>query len=122
MQQQVCFDMPYPPKYGAKYSLNKVYAGKHWTAREADAHWWHSYTQAAMRKQGIRKQPFTKPVEIIFYWNDRLDLSNEAYTAKMIEDALKGWVILDDNRKYVQAITHRVHGKNCISVEVREIG
>lgn len=61
---------------------------------------------------------FKVPVKITFYWNDNLDCSNHAYMAKMIEDALKGWVIEDDNRKHVIGIHHEFHKENYIKVEV----
>ena len=69
-------------------------------------------------KKKIPKNPVNYPVKIIFYWDDRCDLSNESYVAKMIEDALKGWVIVDDSKRYVKSIHHEIHDKHCICVEV----
>lgn len=74
-----------------------------------------------MSAQKVRKTPFKNPVIITFYWNDNLDCSNHAVMAKMIEDAMKGRLINDDNRKWVKGIEHYFHDKDSIKVVVREI-
>ena len=112
----LCLD--YPKDYGKTYGMNRLYAGVHWAQRKQAAAFWHTAVQAALRRQGIRRKPFECPVIITFAWNDRLDLSNEAWAAKMIEDGLKGWVITDDSRKYVHEIRHTTHGRKCIVVVV----
>ena len=78
-------------------------------------------TASAMNAARCRRKPFDKPVMIRFFWNDRLDLSNHAYMAKLIEDAMKGRIITDDSRRWVQGIEHRFHDGDCIVVEVEEI-
>lgn len=103
------------------YGMNAIYAGKHWSKRREDANFWHQMTVLAMRKAHCRKKPFEKPVVITYVWNDRMDLSNHAYMAKMIEDAMKGVIIADDSRKYVRGIEHYFHAANHIKVIVTEI-
>ena len=111
------FDIPYPPKktdWTKKYSLNKYYAGVHWTTRQNDANFWHTITRAYARNMTME----TEPVIITYYFNDNLDISNHAAIAKMIEDALKNKVIIDDSRKYVVGHEYYFHDKNCITVKI----
>ena len=116
--KQVTFTIPYPKGNGfsKKYSLNAIYSGKSRWERKRDAEFWHNLTRSCLIRQGIRHKTFREPVEIIFLWNDRLDCSNHAYIAKMIEDALKGWIIEDDSRRYVKGIYHGFHDKKDIVV------
>lgn len=121
------FEIRYPPsaagmrQWAKWYGLNAYYAGKHWAQRQKDAEYWHRLTIAEMNMQKVRKPPFKNPVIITFYWNDNLDCSNHAVMAKMIEDAMKGRLINDDNRKWVKGIEHYFHDKDSIKVVVREI-
>lgn len=121
------FFIPYPKSpsgrksWNKAYGFNKIYAGCHWSIRKQDAQYWHLLTASAMNSARCRRKPFEKPVMIRFFWNDRLDLSNHAYMAKLIEDAMKGRIITDDSRRWVQGIEHRFHDGDCIVVEVEEI-
>ena len=124
------FYIPYPKPRSAKgkkrtfsgeYGLNAIYAGKHWTQRKADSESWHAYTLQCLLQQSIRRKPYDCPVEIIFSWDDKLDCSNHAYAAKMIEDAIKGYLIVDDSRKYVQRIVHEFNRQKIIKVTIREV-
>ena len=101
--------------------MNAYYAGKPWQVRKRDADFWHSLTRSCMDAQGVRRMPFKRPVVVVFHWNDRLDIDNHAVIGKMIVDALKGRVIEDDNRKWLQGVSHFYHDADYISVEVREI-
>lgn len=58
---------------------------------------------------------------ITFRWNDRLDLDNHAAMSKMIVDAVKGWVIEDDTRRWVHELHHLWHEENYIEVEIKEV-
>lgn len=122
------FRIPYPKTdsgrkaWNKQYGMNAIYAGKHWSLRRQDAQAWHAMTISAINAAHIRKRPFDKPVVITFLWNDRLDLSNHAYMAKMIEDALKGRLINDDTRRWVRGIEHYFHDAPYIGVIVQEIG
>lgn len=119
------FVIPYPttPKakaaWNKQFGMNAIYAGKHWSVRRKDAEFWHLLTKAAINKAGCK--PFDMPVHIVFFWNDRMDISNHAYMAKLIEDGMKGRLIIDDSPKYVRGITHLYHGEDYIKVEIKEI-
>lgn len=119
--------IPYPKTkagmsaFCKRFSINAYYAGKHWRKRKEDADYWHLTTRAALLSQKIPKSPATKPVLINFYWNDGMDCTNHAAIGKMVEDALKGWVIKDDSRQYVRGVFHQFHDGDCIIVEVTEI-
>ena len=117
------FTVPSPTKKGLakSYSLNSLYSGRHWAQRQKDAAFWHRLVHAELRRQGIPQRPANRPVEIVFRWNDRLDCSNHAYMGKLIEDALKGWLIIDDSRKYVRRIIHDFYEGAEILVGVREV-
>lgn len=119
--RRVELELEYPRGFARFYGLNSLYSGKHWAIRKRDADFWHEVVQLHLRKKKVAHKPFEGPVAIFFYWDDRLDLSNEAYAAKMIEDALKGWVIVDDNKKYVKEIHHLTHDKGTIRVVVKEL-
>lgn len=121
------FIIPYPKapagkkQWSKRYGLNSIYAGKHWALRKQDADYWHTITRAAMNNCNVRRRPFEKPVVITFFWNDRLDCSNHAYMAKLIEDAMKGRIIQDDSRRWVQGIEHYFHNEDYIKIIVKEI-
>lgn len=115
--KKIIFRLPYPRQTG-RYGLNAYYAGKHWSQRKADAQMWHLLVRSELRRQGIPKRELEGPAEIIFRWDDRLDIDNHAVMGKMIADALKGWLLHDDTRRYLKKVTHTFHNQNCIEVEV----
>ena len=121
------FVIPYPKtesgkkQWSKQYGLNAYYAGKHWAKRKEDAEFWHRLVLVEMSKQDVRRKPFENHVVITFYWNDRLDCSNHAVMAKMIEDAMRGRVIRDDSRRWVKGIQHYFHDKPYIGVVITEI-
>lgn len=121
------FRIPYPPTDAGRkawnklYGLNAIYSGKHWSKRREDAEYWHMITGAALNRSKCRRKPFLKPVSISYGFNDRLDLSNHAYIAKMIEDAIKGRIITDDSRRYVREIRYYWHNEPYIIVTVKEV-
>ena len=108
--------------WNKRFSDNAYYAGKHWAVRKKDADYWHNMVRACMDRQGVRKRPFEKPVEILLFWNDRLDVDNHSIMGKMIVDAMKGRLLQNDSKKYVRSVTHTFHdGGDYIWVEVREV-
>ena len=123
----VTFSIPYPPTkkgkavWNKRFSLNAYWAGKHYRARAQDAKDVHSLTILAMKQARVKKAPFKKPVEILFCWDDGLDIDNHAALGKMITDALKGWVIQDDNPRWVRRVTHEFWNGGKVEVEVREL-
>lgn len=121
------FIIPYPEyaserrRWNKDYGLNAYYSGKHWSVRKKDAEYWHWLTVLNMNQQNVRRTPLKRPVIITFRWNDRLDCSNHAIIAKMIEDAMKGRVIEDDSRRFVKGVCHYFHDEDYIGIEVREV-
>ena len=121
------FVIPYPTdkkgktKWCKDYGLNAYYSGKHWSKRKQDADIWHMLVAYEMTVQKVRRTPFEKPVIISMYFNDGMDCSNHAAMFKMIEDAMKGRIIQDDTRKFVQGCEMYFHDKEFIKVVVREV-
>lgn len=121
------FTLPYPKTQKQKasfcrqYGLNSIYAGKHWAQRKSDKDYWKWLVMSELRNQGIPAVCVQRPVEITFRWDDGLDCSNHAYMAKMIEDAIKGYIIKDDSRKYVKRIVHDFSDDGIISVKIQEV-
>ena len=128
MMDAVRFTIPYPPTkkgksaWNNRFSLNAYWSGKHYRARAQDARDIHSLTILALRQGRVRKEPFRGPAEIVFRWDDKLDCSNHAALGKMIEDALKGWVIQDDSPRWVRRVVHEFWDGGCVGVEVRGMG
>ena len=123
-----CFRIEYPntpagkKDWNKRFSDNAYYAGKHWAVRKKDADYWHNMVRACMDRQGVRKRPFEKPVEILLFWNDRLDVDNHSIMGKMIVDAMKGRLIQQDSRKWVKGVSHAFHDRgDFIWEEVREV-
>lgn len=114
------FYIDYPSKI-SEYGMNAIYAGKHWTKRKRDAEYWHMLVINSLRQQGVHRGVFIRPVAITIFWDDRLDIDNHAYMGKMIVDALKGYLIEDDSRKYFKRITHDFHNEKLIKVEIKEV-
>lgn len=121
------FEISYPPTkkgkaaWNKRFGLNAYYSGKHWSQRKKDAEELHMICRAAMHRAGIKKQILKNPVELTFLFDDNLDCSNHAVLVKAIEDAMKGWIIEDDSRRYVKSIAVKFHNAGCIRVIVREI-
>lgn len=80
----------------------------------------HTLVKARMRKAGIPQKPMERVAEVTIYYNDRWDIDNHAILGKGIVDAMKGWVLQDDNRKYLVAVHHRFWDGDKIKVEVTE--
>lgn len=114
------FYIDYPPKI-SQYGMNAIYAGKHWTKRKKDAEYWHMTVVNALRLQGIHRGLFQSPVSITFSWNDRMDIDNHAYMGKMVVDALKGYLIEDDTKKFFTEVIHKFHDEKRIKVEINEV-
>ena len=121
---KLSFTIPYPATkkgrsaWAKQYGFNAVYAGKHWAKRKQDSDYWHSLVKAELRRQGLGRKPFDKPVRITFWWNDGLDLDNTAYMRKLIIDGMKDIVITDDDKRYVVGLCDKIHAGNEILVEV----
>lgn len=119
------FTIPYPATrpgmtaWNKRYSLNAYWSGKHYKARNQDAREIHILMALCMKKAGIRRKLLDYPVEICFYWDDGLDADNHAALGKMIVDAMKEYILLDDNRKWVKRVSHEFWNERKIMVEVK---
>lgn len=83
-------------------SLNKYYAGMHWSKRKAIADEAHMLVRAALPPD---VEPYTEPVHITvtaYFKNRPLDASN--VLAKVYEDGLIGRVLIDDSTQYVRSV------------------
>lgn len=120
--------IPYPPTEKGKsafckrYGLNAYYAGKHWSARKRDAQELHQLLYACLRQQHIRQGILQAPVHITFYWNDGMDVDNHAVIGKAFVDALKGYLIQDDNRAHFVGVTHLFWSGDTIKMEIQIVG
>jgi len=122
MRREV-FTVPYPRNMSAfckRFGLNAYWSGKHWGQRKSDAEYMHRLVWTALSDQGIPRKPFKKPVRIKFQHNDRMDIDNHAAIEKMIVDALKGWLIENDSRKYYAERTSVFYDGDGIRVVVEE--
>jgi len=128
----ISFDIPYPSGKDAKgrslksafnkrYGLNAYYAGKHYRARAKDASDLHALTLGCMKRERVQKRMFDKPVTVTFLWDDGLDIDNHAVLGKAIVDAMKGYLLQDDNRKHYVECVHKFWDGGCIRVMVREV-
>lgn len=120
----ISFTIPYPPTKKGKsafckrFGLNAYYAGKHWSKRQEDARQLHMLTELAMKRAHVRRQMVKGTVQVQFFWNDGLDIDNHAVLGKAILDAMKGYILPDDNRRWVKKISHEFWDGAEILVEV----
>ena len=104
-------------------SWNTFYAGSHWSKRKAEAERVHALVRAALDPD---TPPFTRPVHVTvtaYYKSRPADASNVA--AKLYEDGLIGWLLVDDSPAHVAAVTtcSRVDRERPrVVIEVREVG
>lgn len=116
--------IPYPAGAKAKsvfcrqFGLNAYYGGKHWAQRQKDAEYIHALTLQALRKAGVPRGVLGCPVEVRFAWDDGLDIDNHAALGKMIVDALKGYLLTDDNRRWFRRVSHEFWGGGTIRVDI----
>lgn len=109
-------------KVDRNLSLNKLYSNCHWAKRKKDADSIHELVKYSLIEQGVKPVLFVRPVELTFMFNTRLDISNTAYAAKLIEDGLKGLLLQDDSKKHVRAIHSYYWDNEGILVTVKEVG
>lgn len=125
--KSVCFAIPYPETkrgkldWNRRFSLNAYWSGKHYRARAQDAKYIHALTMEAMKRAKVRKDLFVVPVEIVFRWDDKLDIDNHAALGKMIVDAMKKTILQDDNPRWLRRVTHEFWDGGQIGVEVRPV-
>ena len=109
----IAFEIPYPATkrgkaaWNKRFGLNAYYAGKHWSQRKKDAEELHELAHWAMRKAGITKCLVNHPVKVTFFWNDNLDVDNHGALGKAFVDAMKGYILPDDNPEWFRAVEHK---------------
>lgn len=106
---------------GKEIGSNRFYAGVHWRVRSEIVKEWHDLVYYSMLEQKIPKKLFTKPVSITIRVKSKLDIDNHCFMAKVVIDGLKGYLIEDDSKNYVQVLTIAFHDKRYIEVEVNEL-
>lgn len=85
-------------------SWNDSYAGQHWTKRQTVIQRVRMAVRAAIDPETV--DPFTVPVRVtvtVFFASKPQDADN--IPAKLYIDALKGWLLADDDRRYVRSVT-----------------
>ena len=75
----------------------------------------------SLAEQDIRRKLIIRPVKITFFWDDRMDIDNHAFIAKCTVDALKGYLLQDDSRRYFRAVSHEFWDRGCIGVQIEEV-
>lgn len=121
------FTIPYPPQkkmksaFCKRFGLNAYYSGKKWPVRKRDAEELHSMAYAAMKVARIRKTYFDMPVAVTFYWDDGLDVDNHAVLGKAFVDAMKGYILHDDTRRYLREVRHCFWDRGMIGVEIETL-
>lgn len=98
-------------------SLNRIYAGSHWTVRRKKAHYFHELTAMEIREQCIPKI-FETPVNVRIWYNTGFDIDNHSYMSKMIIDGMKGLFIENDTRKYVKSLFQGFHEESADNIIV----
>jgi Holliday junction resolvase RusA-like endonuclease len=84
-------------------SWNKAYAGQHWTKRRDEVARIRLAVRAEIDPETV--EVFAGPVDVeitVYFKNDPQDADN--IPAKLYVDALKGWYIADDDRRFVRSV------------------
>lgn len=110
-----------PLDRAGEYSLNKIYAGVHWTKRQKQAQEMHWMVLGALKKAGIKKRICKGPVTIQLSYNTKMDIDNHGYLSKLIIDGLKGYLIMDDTKKHVGCIIQDFWSGKGVKVCIWEI-
>jgi hypothetical protein len=88
-------------------SMNEFYSTPHWSRRNKIAQDIHAVVRNRLREMGIGPGDTCNnkvAITVVGYFDKRpLDSSN--ISAKLFEDALKGWLIEDDSPQYVESMT-----------------
>lgn len=108
-----------PIKVTSEYSLNNMSrAGVANTRKKKGI---EEATIYAMMAAGIKRRQIERPVEIKISYDSQLDIDNHGYINKAIIDALKDYLLSDDNKNHVvRLITEFWDGRD-IKVEIREL-
>lgn len=119
VEEMIKFEIPF--KVTGEYGMNKIYAGIHWAKRKKQADEIHMLAWSELRRQKIPKKIFEKPVVITIFYNSNLDIDNHGYLTKMLIDGLKGYLIVDDDKKHVDELRQKFHSGKSILIEIEEV-
>ena len=79
-----------------KLSTNEIYSGKHWRSRQKHKQDYLWLTQSEIKK--LKKVESKVNLEFVFYFKSRaIDSSNCAYMAKILEDCLVHYKIIEND-------------------------
>lgn len=109
-------------KVTGKISLNKFYEGMHWIKRKEIADYWHMLTKAELSNANIKREFIENPVDVIIRADSKLDADNHGALIKLIIDGMCGFILKEDDRKFVKSVKFEFHKKDYIEVEVIERG
>lgn len=119
--QAVEIRVPYPrnkSQFCKSYGLNAYYAGMHWSKRKENADRMHETVAAVLLRDHVSRMPFGKPVRITFWHNTKMDIDNHAIVEKLIVDALKGWLLVNDDRRFYVERVSKFHSEDYIRVRI----
>lgn len=87
-----------------KVSTNQIYAGVHWSRRNALADLYH---MSLIEHKRLKVKSYPVKITYIFKFRGRLlDPDNCSYMAKLLKDGLRKWgIIKDDTSEYVKSVT-----------------
>jgi hypothetical protein len=109
-----------PLKIDKRYGLNDN-KGKHWGKIDKLMNEVHESTYYTMLDQEVPKKLFKRPVAIHISYNSNLDIDNHGLVTKWIIDILKGYLIVDDSRKYLKVLIQDFHSGKDVLVEIWEM-
>lgn len=90
-------------------SWNKYYSGMHWILRSKEAKRVKQLVRAAFTREQLDQGTYTAPVDIVVhaYFGSRPQDADNVCT-KLYVDALKGWIIEDDDPAHVTSVVPMV--------------
>ena len=100
--------------------LTPNWAGKKPCVRAEDARDFKTLVRLCLRQQGVPVRLFEKPVSISFWHNTRMDVDNHAAIEKMTVDAIKGWLLRDDDRRHYREKHSFFHDENYMRVVISD--
>lgn len=107
-------------KVDKRYGLNDN-KGKYWGEISKLATEVHELVYYSMLQQKVPKKLFKKPVRIDISYNSNLDCDNHGLLAKWIIDGMKGYLLKDDSKKYVNGVYQTFWEGDGVLVEIWEV-
>ena len=104
-------------------SWNKAYAGQHWAKRKAEVERVRMAIRAEIDPETCT--PFADPVDVVitvFFADRPLDADN--VPAKLYIDGFKGWLLVDDDRRFVRSVRTVVEvdrSRPRVEIEIRPV-